>query len=52
MLDNKYVLQAFEIILPSIKVNQKLYIPMLDASLTPATLNSLPKYFPEPYKKN
>lgn len=41
MLENKYIAQAFEVILPSIRVNKKLYIPMLDELITRDNIDKL-----------
>lgn len=41
MLDNKYIMSAFEVILPSVSVNRKILIPMLDTIITRENINSL-----------
>ena len=42
MLENKFLLNAMEISMPSIKVNKKIYIPMADMVMTRDNLDKLP----------
>ncbi|CDW87878.1 hormone sensitive [Stylonychia lemnae] len=44
LLDNKIVMQAMEILLPSIKINKKIYIPMIDTILTKDNIKKLPSF--------
>ena len=44
MLENKYIMQAFELSLPSIRINKKIYIPMVDTVLTRENVCHLPKF--------
>jgi hypothetical protein len=41
MLENKWIRQGMEIIMPSIKVNKKIYIPMTDTILTRENIDKL-----------
>lgn len=34
MLENKFILQVFELSLPSVKINKKIFIPMIDTIIT------------------
>ena len=42
MLENKWLRQGMEIIMPSIKVNHKICIPMTDVIFTRENINALP----------
>ena len=44
MMENKYLLNAMEISMPSIKVNKKIYIPMTDMVMTRDNLDKLPVF--------
>eukprot|EP00347_Sterkiella_histriomuscorum_P001768 403370757 len=44
LLENKYVQQAMEIVIPSIKLNKKIFIPMIDTILTRENIDKLPKF--------
>lgn len=44
MLENKLVQRAMEILIPSIKVNKKIFIPMVDTILTRDNICNLPKF--------
>ena len=44
LLEQPMVVQALEIVMPSIKVNKKIYIPMVDTLLTTENINKLPTY--------
>ena len=44
MLENKWLQQGMEIMMPSIKVNKKIWIPMCDTVLTRENICSLPNY--------
>ena len=50
MLENKIVSQALEIIIPKVKVNRKIYIPMVDTILTRENIDDLPKYTDSDFK--
>ena len=41
MLENKWIRQGMEIIMPSIKVNKKIYIPMTDTILKRENIDKL-----------
>lgn len=41
MLENKWIRQGMEIIMPSIKVNKKIYIPMTDIVITRENIDKL-----------
>lgn len=41
MLENKWIRQGMEIIMPSIKVNKKIYIPMTDTVITRENIDKL-----------
>ena len=41
MLENKWIRQGMEIIMPSIKVNKKIYIPMTDTIITRENIDKL-----------
>lgn len=43
MLENKFIMQAFELGLPSIKINRKIFIPMVDTIITRENIKELPK---------
>lgn len=42
MLENKFVMQAFELGLPSVKINKKILIPMVDIKITKDNIFELP----------
>lgn len=44
LLENKFVQKAMEIIIPSVKINKKIYIPMLDTLITRDTIGNLPVF--------
>jgi Hormone-sensitive lipase (HSL) N-terminus len=46
MLENKWIRQGMEVIMPSIKVNKKIYIPMCDTVMTRENINCLPCFKP------
>ena len=46
MLENKWIRQGMEVIMPSIKVNKKIYIPMCDLVMTRDNINKLPTFKP------
>jgi|LauGreDrversion4_2_1035121.scaffolds.fasta_scaffold94654_2 hypothetical protein len=44
MLENKWIRQGMEAIMPSIKVNKKIYIPMTDTVMTRENIDKLPDF--------
>jgi hypothetical protein len=44
MLENKWIRQGMEAIMPSIKVNKKIYIPMTDTIMTRENIDKLPDF--------
>jgi Hormone-sensitive lipase (HSL) N-terminus len=44
MLENKWVRQGMEIIMPSIKINKKIFIPMTDVIMTRENISNLPDF--------
>lgn len=44
LLDNKFVSHALEVMMPSIKNNKKIYIPMVDTIITRENIDKLPKF--------
>ena len=44
MLENKWIRQGMEIIMPSIKINKKIYIPMTDIVMTRDNISKLPDF--------
>ena len=44
ILENKLVLQAMEIILPSVKINKKICLPMCDTLITRENIQHLPSF--------
>ncbi len=46
-LENKYIQQGWSIILPYIRYNQLLFLPMTDTIITKDNVCSLPSYDPD-----
>lgn len=44
MMESKFVMKSMEAMMPSVKINKKLYIPMLDTIFTRENLGSLPVF--------
>jgi hypothetical protein len=44
ILDSKLIQKGMEIIMPSIKLNKKIYIPMIDTILTRDNVGTLPPF--------
>lgn len=42
MLENKFIMQAFELSLPAIRINKKIFIPMVDTIITRENVHILP----------
>lgn len=52
LLENKYLMSMFELGLPSIQTNHKIYIPVLDTVLTKDNIMNLPELHYSKRKKN
>ena len=44
ILDSKLIQQGMDLIMPSIKLNKKIYIPMIDTILTKDNIGTLPQF--------
>jgi hypothetical protein len=44
MLENKWLQRSMEIIMPSVKVNKKIWVPMVDVVMTRDNIDALPRF--------
>jgi acetyl esterase/lipase len=44
MMESKLIMKSMETLMPKIKINKSLYIPMLDTVLTRENVGSLPAF--------
>lgn len=42
MLENKVILKGMEVVIPSVKINKKVYLPMCDVIMTRENIWNLP----------